>query len=258
MIIDIGGVSIRLTIDNLALEQEIRTRYEGFTESEAQPSFEFTITTSTRPTTYGQQVTLHYDRPTWTAERCDFWAKWDLASHHGQIRQIPFAYASDVILRIFYGLMLLQNGGLVLHAASAVRNGRAFIFTGVSGSGKSTIANLAPPDTKLLSDETSFVNVNGTSSVAFGTPFPGDLDRNGMNIAAPVAGLYFLKKGNRNRIERLAPHRVVDYLLRNVVLYYDQPELRALAFRTGCAFLSTVPVYQLTFVPDARVWDLIA
>lgn len=257
MIVEIGGLPIRLTVDNPALEREISTRYEGFTGSDAQPTFEFAITTSIRPTSQDQQVRIRCDQQTWTAERCDFWAEWDFTTHHGQIHQIPFAYASDIVFRIFYALLLLQNGGLLLHAASAVRNGRAFIFTGVSGSGKSTIAKLAPPDTKLLSDESSFVRVNGAESIAFGTPFPGDLDRNGMNISAPVAGLYFLKKGDHNRIEGLAPHRVVDRLLRNIVLYYDQAELKALAFRTGCDFLSTVPAYQLTFVPDAQVWNLI-
>ena len=38
-----------------------------------------------------------------------------------------------------------------------MRNGRAFLFTGVSGAGKTTMASLAPPDAALLTDEISYV-----------------------------------------------------------------------------------------------------
>jgi hypothetical protein len=44
-----------------------------------------------------------------------------------------------------------------VHAASAVRNGRAFVFAGISGTGKTTISRLAPPDVTLLTDEISYV-----------------------------------------------------------------------------------------------------
>ena len=49
------------------------------------------------------------------------------------------------------------QGGFLVHAASAVRNGRAFVFAGVSGHGKTTLARLAPPDVTLLTDEISYV-----------------------------------------------------------------------------------------------------
>ena len=73
-----------------------------------------------------------------------------------------------------------------MHAASAVRNGRAFLFAGVSGAGKTTISRLAPPDATLLTDEISYVRREADGYVAFGTPFAGELAQPGDNMRAPL------------------------------------------------------------------------
>ena len=84
-----------------------------------------------------------------------------------------------------------------MHSASAVRNGRAFLFPAVSGAGKTTISRLAPPDVTLLTDEISYVRRVADGYHAHGTPFAGDLGRAGENISAPVAGLQLLVQGRR-------------------------------------------------------------
>jgi hypothetical protein len=73
------------------------------------------------------------------------------------VRQTANPYAIDGVLRILHSLILARAGGFLVHAASAVRNGRAFLFAGVSGAGKTTISRLAPPDVALLTDEISYV-----------------------------------------------------------------------------------------------------
>ena len=61
------------------------------------------------------------------------------------------------MLRIVHTLVLARQGGFLLHSASAIRNGKAFLFAGVSEAGKTTISRLAPPDATLLTDEISYV-----------------------------------------------------------------------------------------------------
>ena len=144
-----------------------------------------------------------------------------------------------------------------MHSASAVRNGRAFLFSGVSGAGKTTISRLAPPDVTLLTDEISYVRRVGDGYQAYGTPFAGDLGRAGENISAPIAGLYLLVQGRHNHASRLGPADAARRLLRNILFFADDASLVEQLFRTACEFVSRVPVYELTFRPDERVWNLI-
>jgi hypothetical protein len=147
---------------------------------------------------------------------------------------------------------------LLVHAASAVRNGKAFMFAGVSGAGKTTIASLAPADVMLLTDEISYLRRKEHSFVAYGTPFAGEMARLGENIQAPQAALYFLHKGPENAIEPMRASEAVRRLLENVLFFAHDPELVGLVFETAYELVRRVPAYQLTFVPDQRVWELIA
>ena len=79
----------------------------------------------------------------------------------GAVLQSANPYSIDSVLRIVHTLMLAPKGGFLLHASSAVRNGKAFLFSGVSEAGKTTMARLAPSDVVLLTDEASYVRKVG-------------------------------------------------------------------------------------------------
>jgi hypothetical protein len=161
-------------------------------------------------------------------------------------------------MRIILGLTLARSGGFLLHSASAVRGGRAFLFSGVSGAGKTTIARLAPADSALLSDEISCVRRVGAGYHAFGTPFAGELEVAGEKIQAPVGALYFLRQGPRNRIDAIEPARAAAMLLRNILFFAEDPALLNQIFTIACDFATRVAVAELTFRPDPAVWELIA
>jgi hypothetical protein len=154
-------------------------------------------------------------------------------------------------------LILARQGGFLVHAASAIRGGRAFLFAGVSGAGKTTISRLAPPDAALLTDEISYVRRAGNAYEAWGTPFAGELAKVGENQAAPLNTLFLLEKGPENRIEEIAEADAVRLLLRNILFFADDPELVSLVFRSACEFVEKVPVRRLIFVPDKSVWEMI-
>jgi hypothetical protein len=118
-------------------------------------------------------VSVRYESR-WVIERGDFRAEWDPATGRGWVRQTPNPYAIDSVLRILHSLVLAREGGFLVHAASAVRNGRAFLFSGVSGAGKTTISRLAPPDVRLLTDEISYVRKRGLGAGDWGLGAPGD------------------------------------------------------------------------------------
>jgi hypothetical protein len=257
-VIAIGDVAIRLnTIDADFLEM-LHQRYAGFVSAEMTADFDLDV--DLLPSTFrGSDVDLSVTQRSgrWVLDRGDFRAEWEPATRHGSLRQTANPYSIDAVLRIVHTLVLAKEGGFLLHSASAVRNGKAFLFAGVSGAGKTTISRLAPPDATLLTDEISYVRRRNNDYVAFGTPFTGELAKLGENCSAPVAALYLLAQGPENRIEPLGTADAARGLLANMLFFAEDHELVHCAFQAACNFVDRVPVHSLTFVPDATVWELI-
>lgn len=258
VVIAIGDVAIRLnTIDADFLEM-LHQRYAGFVSAEMTADFDLDV--DLLPSTFrGSDVDLSVTHRSgrWVLDRGDFRAEWEPATRHGSLRQTANPYSIDAILRIVHTLVLAKEGGFLLHSASAVRNGKAFLFAGVSGAGKTTISRLAPPDATLLTDEISYVRRRNNDYVAFGTPFTGELAKLGENCSATVAALYLLAQGPENRIEPLGTADAARGLLANMLFFAEDQELVHCAFQAACNFVDRVPVHRLTFVPDATVWELI-
>ncbi len=119
------------------------------------------------------------------------------------------------------------------------------------------MASLAPPDVALLTDEISYVTRQKDQYFAFGTPFAGELARPGENMRAPIAALYLLAKGRENKIESIGTVEAVRGLLEDILFFAKDRELVNLVFQAACDFVGRVPVKRLTFVPNARVWEMI-
>src|SRR5438093_6155595 len=257
--IEIGGMPIRLRTDSPSFFQSLMERYSGFvTSSSEEPVFEFEIDL-VPPSRISEEecVRVRLDAGRWYFQRSDFQAELDPKLGRGRIRQSAYPYSSDSLLRILHTLLLARDGGFLVHAASAVRDGRAFLFAGASGAGKTTISRLAPPDVTLLTDESSYVRRQADGYFAFGTPFTGELALPGENLRAPVAALYLLAKGPENKIEPVAAAQAARGLLETILFFSGDPELVNLVFLSACEFVSRVPVYRLAFVPDSGVWDMI-
>jgi hypothetical protein len=257
--IAIGGMPIRIRLNDADFLGMLQERYAGFVTSAENAAFEFEIDLAPPGLISADEdvrVRLHGGQ--WHLDRGDFHAEWNASSARGRIRQTANPYSIDAVLRIVHTILLAREGGFLVHAASAVRNRRAFIFAGVSGAGKTTISRLAPPDATLLTDEISYVRKQADGSYsAFGTPFTGELAKLGENIQAPLEALYLLKQGPENRIEPVNGIEATRALLSNILFFAEDAALVRQVFDAACEFISRVPVYRLTFLPDSRVWEMI-
>ena len=95
----------------------------------------------------------------------------------------------------FYHQML-KFGGFYLHSSAVVRDGKAYLFSGQSGMGKSTHTRLWQEvfggDTRVINDDKPALRCIDGIWYAYGTPFCG---KDGINIneRVPLAGICFLK-----------------------------------------------------------------
>lgn len=258
VIVEIGGLPIRLCCDDPAFLRLAQKRYEGYLGTSDAADFEFDIHLAPPDTEPGDEDALvTWDCGRWLMQRGDFRAEWNPSTLRGHIKQTINPYSLDSVLRIVHSLLLARKGGFLLHASSAIRNGRAFIFAGLSGAGKTTMARLAPPDTAMLTDEISYLVRQDSGYFAIGTPFFGELARAGENLRAPVEALYLLAKGPENRIEPVTGVDAFRGLMQNILFFAREPEFVKMVFDAAFDFVAHVPVYRLTFVPDSRVWELI-
>src|SRR5215469_11582906 len=200
-IVEIGGLAISFRGDDPQFFQSVRERYLGFL-SQRPPDFDLHV--STNAAASDAELEVFRDGGDWIMKRGDFHARWDPRTKRGTIRQNRNPYAIDCVLRILHSLVLAGRGGFLLHAASAVCEDRAYLFSGISGAGKTTITRLAPKDVVLLTDEISYIRGCNHRYSACGTPFTGELDRAGENCSAPIAALFFLEKGQENRVEQMS------------------------------------------------------
>jgi hypothetical protein len=262
--VEIGAIPIGLSTCDEDFLNLLRQRYEGFLSS-SRPEFglEFDLT-SAEPAS-DDDVRVRREGNEWMLRRGDFHARWDPGTGQGRVRQDANPYSVDSVLRIVHSLILAERGGFLLHSASAICDGRAYLFSGVSGAGKTTMTRLAPADITLLTDEISYIcpsndrpsDDRGSDPQyrAFGTPFAGELAKVGENCAAPVSALFFLEQGPENRVEEVPAAEATRRLMRNILFFADDRGLVEKLFATACEFVDRVPIRRLTFYPDARVWD---
>lgn len=258
LVIEVGGMPIRVNTNDHVFHAMLHERYAGFVAATEQSEIEFDIdldqSSSGDP---DADVRVTHSLGRWYMTRGDFQAEWEPASRRGWIRQSANPYSIDAVLRIVHTLTLARQGGFLLHSASAIRNGKAFLFAGVSGAGKTTISRLAPRDVTLLTDEISYVRRRDDQYIAFGTPFTGELAKLGENTSAPISAAYLLVQGPENRIDPIAPGEAARALLANLLFFAEDEELVRSTFNSAFEFVNRVPVHRLTFVPDSRVWELI-
>jgi hypothetical protein len=255
--VEIGDVPILLRPGDPKFCEVLEDRYAGFLNPDSDPACQFDIQLDPqgRPSDEDAQVTRKGSL--WSFQRGDFRATWDACARRGHIRQCPNPYSIDTVLRITHSLVLAEEGGLLVHAASAIRGGRAYLFAGVSGAGKTTMARLAPPDATVLTDEISYVRRVANAYRAYGTPFAGELARVGANTSAPLETLYLLVQGPENSIRPVSKIDAARALMRHVLFFAEEREMVARVFDSVLELVSRMEVAQLVFTPDARAWELI-
>ncbi len=252
--VEIGAVPVTFTSDDQQFLDLLRKRYDGFLSSSA-PDFELEFDVASPAAELNGDLVVRRENGEWLLRRGDFVARLDTEKRRGQVKQTSNPYSLDSVMRILHSLILAERGGFLLHSASAICDGRAYLFSGLSGAGKTTISRLAPAGVTLLSDEISYVRPNGNGYSAFGTPFSGELAKSGENCSAPIAALFLLAQGAKNKFEELPGEEIVRRLMRNILFFAEDRILIEKLFDTACDFVARVPVRQLTFYPDANVWE---
>jgi hypothetical protein len=254
VIVQIGDIPVSFRPSDPDFCEAIQKRYVGFLNSRLAPACRFEVHITAPANGRDDDTRVSRKGSVWRLQRGDFQAEWDRQTKNGWIRQCANPYSIDTVLRITHSLILATEGGFLVHAASAIRNGRSYLFAGISGAGKTTLTRCAPSDVTVLTDEISYVRRSGSTYRAYGTPFAGELARSGENTSAPVDTLFLLEKGPNNRIETISAKDAAQALMRHILFFAHESELVERVFDSVLEFVSVVKVRRLVFTPDERAW----
>lgn len=112
--------------------------------------------------------------------------------------------ALSSMLRIAFAQAILLHGGISIHAAAVHCAGKAYLFMGTSGTGKSTHASLWIKHihgSGLLNDDNPAIRIIAGKAYVYGTPWSGKTACY-RNLSFPIGGMVRLAQAPVNRFHR--------------------------------------------------------
>lgn len=169
-------------------------------------------------------------------------------------RDVPDLSAVRFGLWFMTALATVGRNVTPVHSSAVVCNGRAVLFLGESGTGKSTHTRLWRENIAgavLLNDDSPFIGFVDGVATAFGAPWSGKTPCYKQE-EYPIAAIVRLSQAPHNAIRRLPSLHAIGALLPSLTpaFGYDE-ELQDLMLKTLSAIISQVPVYHLECLPDA-------
>lgn len=152
----------------------------------------------------------------------------------------------------FY-LHLIGFNGMMLHASAVEYQGKAYLFSGPCGTGKSTHTRLWQqvfgPDAHVFNDDKPALRRLEDRWYAYGTPWCG---KDGINInrKVPLAGICFLKQSDTNRIRRLEAIDAVPLVFGQTIYKFNRKENLEKVMTTVDSLVRQIPIYELENRPE--------
>ena len=105
---------------------------------------------------------------------------------------------------------------ILMHGSAIAVNGQGYIFTAVSGTGKSThtslLRQLHGENAVMINDDKPFLCVDDGRVYVCGTPWMGKHNL-GNNIMVPLEGIFFLRRSEENVLNKIKPMDAVSLMI---------------------------------------------
>ena len=154
---------------------------------------------------------------------------------------------------------LLRFDGMMLHSSAVALNGKAYLFSGPCGTGKSTHTRLWQSvfgeEAKVFNDDKPALRRLEDRWYAYGTPWCGK-DGINLNMKVPLAGICFLKQGKKNEIRRLSKQEALQKLIFQTTHRIKQVENLDLMLSHVDKLVREIPIFELENRPEPAAAQL--
>ncbi len=140
---------------------------------------------------------------------------------------------------------LTRFGGIMLHASCVEYEGKAYLFSARSGTGKSTHTHLwlkYMPGSRIINDDKPAIRCIDGVYYAYGTPWSGKTDES-VNTGVPIAGIAFLSRGENN-INRISGIKALKLFMEQTVRPRDKNLMEDMLVVLNNV-LTDIPIYEL-------------
>ncbi len=146
----------------------------------------------------------------------------------------------------FFYEQISRFEGVMLHSSAVEYEGKAYLFSAPSGTGKSTHTHLwlkFLPGARIINDDKPAIRFVDGVPYAYGTPWSGKTDES-LNEGFPVAGICFLNRGEENSIERISGIKALKLFMDQTVRP-GKKEIMSNCLDVINKILSQIPVYKM-------------
>lgn len=156
-------------------------------------------------------------------------------------------------LWIMFGVVLATHNAIAIHSSVIECEGRAVLFLGESGMGKSTHTRLWRENIEgahLLNDDSPIVRMADNRAVVYGSPWSGKRACY-RNLSYPIAAFCRLNQAPHNAINRLSSIAAIGAILPSTPPQFAHDDnLQDAICETLGKLLQCVPVFHLACLPN--------
>lgn len=161
----------------------------------------------------------------------------------------PLEYPLDGL--ILYYLTII-NGDIMIHASGVNNAGQGYLFSGVSGKGKSTMAKLWDNSgAKVIHDDRLILKNTGSGYRMFSTPvYNNDEPRE-----SPLNKIFVIEHGAENKIVQVNGANAVSLVMANCIQHNWDSDIIARLLGSVSIMCESIPTVRLFFKPDRSIID---
>jgi hypothetical protein len=156
--------------------------------------------------------------------------------------EFPDGYLESLEIYRIICRKILSYDAMLMHCAAIAVDNEAYLFTAVSGTGKTTHINLWRKKFGerciVINGDKPILRIKDGKFYACGTPWMGK-ENYGSNIIVPVKAVCILERGEKNEIKKIAPHEAISIVITQTLRTEDMYEMEKMLALTDKLLTST-------------------
>lgn len=175
--------------------------------------------------------------------------KWYLWIDGPDCRIDPFEYPLDGLI-LYY--LTVMNRDILIHASGINKDGKGYLFSGISGKGKSTMAGLwNDSGATVIHDDRLVIRKQGDKYMMYNTPVYDNEEPRESGLDR----IFIIAHGAENKITPVTGAAAVSLVIANCIQHnWDTSIIHGLLGSVS-GMCSEVPVARLDFLPDKSITD---